>query len=89
MYPLFESLCVQDGIILNIQWHKDRFQKAYLQNFGYLTSFDLLEGITHQPRLSEILEELEDMDVKTPSSDEKDEKDEKEEKNNELSVNII
>ena len=46
MYPLFESLCVQDGIILNTQWHKDRFQKAYLQNFGYLTSFDLLEGIS-------------------------------------------
>ena len=43
---MFESLCVQDGIILNIQWHKDRFQKAYLQNFGYLTSFDLLEGIS-------------------------------------------
>ena len=46
MYPLFESLCVQDGIILNTQWHEDRFQKAYLQNFGYLNSFDLLEGIS-------------------------------------------
>ena len=46
MYPLFESLCVQDGIILNTQWHEDRFQKAYLQNFGYLNSFDLLEGLS-------------------------------------------
>ena len=45
MYPLFESLCVQDGIILNTQWHEDRFQKAYLQNFGHLNSFDLLEGL--------------------------------------------
>ena len=45
MYPLFESLCVQDGIILNTQWHEYRFQKAYLQNFGHSNSFDLLEGL--------------------------------------------
>ena len=46
MYPLFESLCIQDGIILNTQWHEDRFQKAYQQSFGHLNPFDLLEGLS-------------------------------------------
>ena len=45
MFPLFESLCIQDGIILNTQWHEDRFQKAYLESFGNLNPFDLLEGL--------------------------------------------
>ena len=46
MYPLFESLCIQDGIILNKKWHEDRFQKAYLESFGNLNPFDLLEGLS-------------------------------------------
>ena len=45
MFPLFESLCIQDGIILNTQWHEDRFQKTYLESFGNLNPFDLLEGL--------------------------------------------
>ena len=46
MFPLFESLCIQDGIILNTQWHEDRFQKTYLESFGNLNPFDLLEGLS-------------------------------------------
>ena len=45
MYPLFESLCVQDGQLLNPQWHEDRFQNAYLHRYGRPTPFDLLQGI--------------------------------------------
>jgi len=46
MYPLFESVCVQDGIILNTRWHEDRFQKTYFQSYGYSNPFDLLEGVS-------------------------------------------
>ncbi|MGB1362239.1 MAG: aminotransferase class IV [Flavobacteriaceae bacterium] len=46
MYPLFESLCVLDGQLLNAQWHEDRFQKAYLHRYGRPTPFDLLQGLS-------------------------------------------
>ncbi len=49
MYPLFESLCVQDGQLLNAPWHQDRFQKAYLHRYGQAPSFDLLEGLHIPP----------------------------------------
>ncbi len=45
MYPLFESLCVQNGRILNSKWHKERFQKAYLKYFGKSAHFNLLDKI--------------------------------------------
>lgn len=45
MYPLFESLCVQDGNLLNAQWHRLRFQKAFKSLFNTSPTFDLLEGI--------------------------------------------
>ena len=45
MYPLFESLCVQDGCILNPQWHQARFENAYLKFFGEKASFNLLDEI--------------------------------------------
>lgn len=49
MYPLFESLCVQDGQLLNVPWHQDRFQKAYLHRYGQAPSFDLLDGLHIPP----------------------------------------
>jgi len=45
MYPLFESLCVQDGQILHPKWHQLRFQKAYQNYFGPTPPFDLLEAL--------------------------------------------
>lgn len=45
MYPLFESLCVQDGQLLHAQWHRLRFQKAFENFFGKAPTFDLLEPI--------------------------------------------
>jgi 4-amino-4-deoxychorismate lyase len=45
MYPLFESLCVQDGKLLNAHWHRLRFQKAFKSLFNTSPTFDLLEGI--------------------------------------------
>ena len=45
MYPLFESLCVQDGKLLNSQWHENRFQTSYNQYYGIPAPFFLLEGL--------------------------------------------
>ena len=46
MYPLFESLCVQDGQLLNLQWHEDRFQNSYMKYYGNPSPFDLLEDLS-------------------------------------------
>ena len=46
MYPLFESLCVQDGEVLNSQWHESRFQLAYQKFFDKNPPFSLLGHIT-------------------------------------------
>ena len=45
MYPLFESLCIQNGKILNYKWHEKRFRKAYLKYFGKSAYFNLLDQI--------------------------------------------
>lgn len=45
MFPLFESLCVQDGKLLNSQWHENRFQTSYNQYYGSPAPFFLLEGL--------------------------------------------
>ena len=45
MYPLFESLCIQNGKILNSKWHEKRFRMAYLKYFGKSAYFNLLDEI--------------------------------------------
>ena len=45
MYPLFESLCIQNGKILNSKWHEKRFRKAYLKYFGKPAYFNLLDEV--------------------------------------------
>ena len=45
MYPLFESLCVQDGQLLHAQCHRLRFVKAYRHCYGHSNPFDLLQGL--------------------------------------------
>ena len=45
MYPLFESLCIQDGRIMNSNWHEKRFQKAYFKYFGESSQFNLISEI--------------------------------------------
>ena len=45
MYPLFESLCIQNGKILNFKWHEKRFRKAYLKYFGKSAYFNLLDEV--------------------------------------------
>ena len=45
MFPLFESICVINGKILNQKWHQIRYQKAYKKYFGKVSQFNLLDQI--------------------------------------------
>tara|TARA_B100000902_G_scaffold396727_1_gene458537 strand:+ start:789 stop:1385 length:597 start_codon:yes stop_codon:yes gene_type:complete len=44
MYPLFESLCVQEGQLLHPRWHLKRFEKTFLNYYGKAPTFNLLES---------------------------------------------
>ena len=45
MFPLFESICVINGKILNQKWHQIRYQKAYKKYFGKVSQFNLLDQV--------------------------------------------
>ncbi|OQD42329.1 hypothetical protein BUL40_11205 [Croceivirga radicis] len=45
MYPLFETLCVQDGVIKNSSFHEARFKQAFYKFYGYVPNFNLLDAI--------------------------------------------
>ncbi len=45
MYPLFESICVQDGRVLYSEWHRLRFEKAYQSFFKKTPTYDLLDPL--------------------------------------------
>ena len=45
MYPLFETLCVEQGKIQNAQYHELRFQSSYLEYFSQPPGFALLQGV--------------------------------------------
>ena len=52
MYPLFESLCVQEGQLLHPDWHRFRFEKTFLNYYGKAPTFDLLECPNIPPKFS-------------------------------------
>ena len=45
MYPLFESICIQDGQVQNGKFHELRFKKSYLETFKILPNYSLLGRI--------------------------------------------
>jgi len=45
MYPLFETLCVQDGSIRNAEWHQWRYERSYHSFYGKKPSGPLLEEV--------------------------------------------
>jgi 4-amino-4-deoxychorismate lyase len=45
MYPLFETLCVQDGVIRHVEWHQWRYENSYLSFYGKKPSGHLLDGV--------------------------------------------
>lgn len=45
MYPLFESLCVLDGEILNSKYHIARFRSSYESYYSHTPPYELLSSI--------------------------------------------
>lgn len=45
MYPLFESICVLDGVIQNKEWHELRYERSYLSLYGQAPQKPLLEEV--------------------------------------------
>ncbi|MGI9550798.1 MAG: aminotransferase class IV [Aurantibacter sp.] len=45
MYPLFETICVKNGVIQNIEWHEKRYKTAFELFYSKMTEKSLLEDI--------------------------------------------
>lgn len=45
MTKLVESIAVKDGVILNLEWHENRYQKSYDELFGQKPELKLLESL--------------------------------------------
>lgn len=50
MKKLFETIKVEDGQLLNIEWHNRRFNKSRLELFNIEEEIDLKEYITNIPQ---------------------------------------
>lgn len=48
-FPLFESVCVLHGTIVNKTYHEQRFQQAYQKYYGRVAPYPLFEGILIPP----------------------------------------
>lgn len=45
MCPLFESICVLDGVIQNKEWHELRYERSYLSLYGKAPKRPLTENV--------------------------------------------
>lgn len=45
MYPLIESLAIDNGQIQNLVWHEERYNLSYHKRYGHKSSFSLLEAL--------------------------------------------
>ena len=43
-YPLFETICVKDGKIQNLEWHQWRYENSYYSYYGLKPSDELLSN---------------------------------------------
>ena len=46
MYPLFETLCIDNGHIRNAEWHRRRFETSYGSLYRHCPTYSLLDN-TH------------------------------------------
>ena len=46
MYPLFETLCIDNGHIRNVEWHCRRFETSYSSLYSHCPTYSLLDN-TH------------------------------------------
>ena len=54
MYPLFESVCIENSQIKNAAYHEARFNKSYLQQYKTHPTYTLFDGI-HLTNLDDTL----------------------------------
>ncbi len=45
MFPLFETICVKDGICQNMEYHNERFQRSCHSYFDQMPIYDFAENI--------------------------------------------
>lgn len=45
MYPLFETICVKNGMVQNIEWHQMRYINSYQVYYGKLPTNTIMDGI--------------------------------------------
>ena len=45
MYPLFETICIKDGVIQNLEWHQQRYERSYQDFYSKKAPKTLIEGI--------------------------------------------
>tara|TARA_R110002051_G_scaffold3131_1_gene16791 strand:- start:35916 stop:36518 length:603 start_codon:yes stop_codon:yes gene_type:complete len=45
MYPLFESVCIENSQIKNAQYHEARFRTSYIQLYKSYPNYSLFDGI--------------------------------------------
>ena len=45
MYPLFESICVRDGVIQHVEWHQRRYERSYKELYGVQPVEQLIRDI--------------------------------------------
>ena len=45
MYPLFETIRVEEGKIQHAEWHEKRFEYSFHKYYGKLNNFRIFEGI--------------------------------------------
>lgn len=50
-FPLFESICIRDGVILNPEGHRQRFLRSYRSLYASEPAYDLFQGIRLRPEL--------------------------------------
>ena len=45
MYPLFESVCIENSQIKNVEFHEARFNRSYIQQYKTHPTYTLFDGI--------------------------------------------
>lgn len=45
MYPLFETICIKDGVIQNLEWHQKRYERSYQSFYSKKAPETLFEGV--------------------------------------------
>ncbi len=43
IYPLFETICVKNGKILNLEFHRERFNQSFFEYYGFLPNIDIFK----------------------------------------------